>query len=145
MPTPCIPGLVRSGNGSGSLPAISTADKLSASLLAADAQVVVMGDAMLGLVHPSKIYNILTVGAPVIYIGPEPSHVTEILAGLKPRHPWTGVRHGEASELVKQIPQLRRESAGHERRTPSVVETDFSQAALLPRLAGLIESPGGKM
>ena len=120
-------------------------DKLSASLSAADAQVVVMGDAMLGLVHPSKIYNILTVGAPVIYIGPDPSHVTEILAGMKPRHPWIGVRHGAAGELAKQIPQLRRESAGHERRTLAVVEADFSQAALLPRLAGLVESPGGKM
>src|ERR1700679_1793425 len=74
-------------------------DKLSASLSAADAQVVVMGDAMLGLVHPSKIYNILTVGAPVIYIGPEPSHVTEILTGLKSRHPWVGVRHGAVGEL----------------------------------------------
>jgi glycosyltransferase involved in cell wall biosynthesis len=120
-------------------------DKLSASLSAADAQVVVMGDAMLGLVHPSKIYNILTVGAPVIYIGPGPSHVTEILAGMKPRHPWIGVRHGAAGELAKQIPQLRRESAGHERRTLAVVEADFSQAALLPRLAALVESPGGKM
>jgi glycosyltransferase involved in cell wall biosynthesis len=119
-------------------------DKLSASLSAADAQVVVMGDAMLGLVHPSKIYNILTVGAPLIYIGPEPSHVTEILAGLKPRHPWIGIRHGEAGELAKQIPQLRRESAGHERRTLAEVEAHFSQAALLPHLAGLIESPGRK-
>ncbi len=36
-------------------------------------QVVVMGDPFVGLVHPCKIYNILSVGAPVLYIGPKPS------------------------------------------------------------------------
>jgi glycosyltransferase involved in cell wall biosynthesis len=115
-------------------------DRLSASLSAADAQVVVMGDAMLGLVHPSKIYNILTVGAPVIYIGPEPSHVTEILAGTKSGHPWAGVRHGAAGELVRQIHQLRLNCAGKDRQPPAEVEAHFSQATLLPRLVALIES-----
>jgi len=117
-------------------------ETLSASLSAADAQVVVMGDAMLGLVHPCKIYNILTVGAPVVYIGPEPSHVTEILAGLKVRHPWVGVRHGAVRELVSQIEQLRRESGGdgHRRRPPAEVKTVYSQATLLPRMIALVES-----
>jgi len=119
-------------------------DKLSDSLSAADAHVVVMGDAMLGLVHPSKIYNMLTVGAPVIYIGPESSHVTEILTGLKPRHPWVGVRHGAIGELVKQIHQLRQDSAGHDRRPPAEIETQFSQATLLPRFVTLVESAGRK-
>jgi len=117
-------------------------DKLSASLSAADAHVVVMGDAMLGLVHPSKIYNILTVGAPVIYVGPEPSHVTEILSGLKPRHPWVGTRHGAAGELVKQMLLLRQESLEHAHVTPAEVEARFSQATLLPCLVTLIESMG---
>jgi hypothetical protein len=115
-------------------------NKLSASLSAADAHVVVMGNAMLGLVHPCKIYNILTVGAPVIYIGPEPSHVTEILSSLNSHHPWAGVRHGGAGELAKQIHQLRQNSIAHDRRSPPEVEALFSQATLLPRLTALIES-----
>jgi glycosyltransferase involved in cell wall biosynthesis len=119
-------------------------DKLSASLSAADAHVVVMGEAMLGLVHPCKIYNILMVGAPVIYIGPELSHVTEILAGLTSRYPWAGVRHGAVGELVKQIQQLRQESAGHNHRPPVEVETHFSQTVLLPRLVAVIESMGSQ-
>jgi hypothetical protein len=117
-------------------------DKLSASLSAADAHVVVMGDAMLGLVHPSKIYNMLTVGAPVIYIGPELSHVTEILTGLKSHHPWVGVRHGAVGKLVQKIHQLRNESAGHDRHPPDEVETHFSQGTLLPRFVTLVESMG---
>lgn len=114
--------------------------ELSGSLSAADAQVVVMGDAMLGLVHPCKIYNILTVGAPVLYLGPVSSHVTEILADMQPRHPWGGARHGDVGELVRQIRRLRQETAGHERLVPAAVELHYSQAALLPRLVGLIES-----
>jgi glycosyltransferase involved in cell wall biosynthesis len=113
-------------------------DKLSASLSAADAHVVVMGNSMLGLVHPCKIYNILTVGSPVIYIGPEPSHVTDIFAGLELRYPRAFVRHGADGELANKIHQLRRVCANHHQ--PSDVETQFSQAALLPRVVALIES-----
>src|ERR1044071_10243245 len=52
--------------------------QLSNSLSAADLHVVVMGDEFVGIVHPCKVYNILSIGAPVLYIGPEPSHVTDI-------------------------------------------------------------------
>lgn len=119
-------------------------DKLSASLSAADAHVVVMGDAMLGLVHPCKIYNILTVAAPVVYIGPEPSHVTEILSGLPLQYPRAGARHGDGRGLARQIQLLRQQSAAHIRQTPAVIETRFSQAALLPNMIALIESAGGE-
>src|ERR1039458_4707606 len=47
-------------------------NRLSASLSSADAHVIAMGNEFVGLVHPCKIYNILAVGAPVIYIGPKP-------------------------------------------------------------------------
>ena len=53
--------------------------EVAGSLSAADLHVVVMGEAFVGIVHPCKIYNILAVGAPVLYLGPCPSHVTEIL------------------------------------------------------------------
>lgn len=53
-------------------------DRLSHSLSAADLHVVVMGDEFVGIVHPCKIYNIMAVGAPALYIGPQPSHVTDI-------------------------------------------------------------------
>lgn len=53
-------------------------EALAASLSAADLHAVVMGEAFVGIVSPSKIYNILAVGAPVLYIGPAQSHVTEL-------------------------------------------------------------------
>ncbi len=53
-------------------------NELSSSLSAADLHVVVMGEEFVGIVHPCKVYNIMSVGAPVLYIGPQPSHVTDI-------------------------------------------------------------------
>ena len=116
-------------------------DQLSASLSAADLHVVVMGNAFLGLVHPCKIYNVLAVGAPVIYIGPEPSHVTEILEGLQPPHLWVSVRHGAAEALAGQIRRLRAEIAGKERQPTASVTSEFSRAMLLPRLVAVLDQP----
>jgi len=117
-------------------------NQLAASLSAADAHVVVMGEAMLGLVHPCKIYNILAVGAPVIYIGPRPSHVTEILNRLGDEYPSIRVMHGEADILVDQIQYLRQRGVTGQRQLPMETLSAFSQASLLPRLAALIGGPG---
>lgn len=113
---------------------------LAESLSAADAHVVVMGAAMLGLVHPCKIYNILAVGAPVIYIGPKPSHVTEILDRPGDEYPSSRVMHGEADLLADQIQHLRQSGVAGQRQLRVETLSPFSQASLLPRLAALIES-----
>src|SRR6266508_3268425 len=54
--------------------------ELAALLSAADLHVVVMGEAFRGIVHPSKIYNILAIGLPFLYIGPSESHMGDIIA-----------------------------------------------------------------
>jgi hypothetical protein len=78
-------------------------ETLSASLSAADLHTIVMGDNFLGILHPSKIYNVVSLGIPFLYIGPERSHVTEMLpngaAGV-----WAKlVRHGDVDHAVQQI------------------------------------------
>ena len=70
--------------------------ELSNSLSAADLHVVVMGEKFVGIVHPCKVYNILSVGAPVLYIGPAPSHITD-LASQHGRFFLT--RHGDVEAL----------------------------------------------
>ena len=84
-------------------------DQLAGSLSAADLHVVVMGDAFVGLVHPCKIYNILSVAAPVLYIGPRPSHLSEMLDGLNQEYPCASVAHGEVERVVQEIQRLRRQ------------------------------------
>jgi glycosyltransferase involved in cell wall biosynthesis len=54
-------------------------EKLSETLGAADLHAVVMGDAISGLVHTSKIYGVLETGRPYVFIGPRRSHVVDLL------------------------------------------------------------------
>lgn len=49
------------------------------SLSAADAQVVLMNERLVGIVHPCKVYGAMSVSRPLLYFGPRPSHITELL------------------------------------------------------------------
>ena len=93
-------------------------DQLSSSLSAADLHVVVMGDAFVGIVHPCKIYNIIAVGAPALYIGPQPSHVTDIAS----QHaPVFLKRHGDFAGVVESVVLAR------EQQTRASEKGDFSE------------------
>jgi hypothetical protein len=54
-------------------------DQLRYSLSAADVHLVTVGDAVVGIVHPSKVYGALAVGRPILLLGPEQSHVGEMI------------------------------------------------------------------
>src|ERR1035437_8952133 len=82
-------------------------DQLAGSLSAADLHVVVMGDAFVGLVHPCKIYNILSVAAPVLYIGPRPSHLSELLDALNHDYRCASIEHGEVERVVQRSEERR--------------------------------------
>lgn len=62
------------------------------SLSAADLHVVTVGDSVVGVVHPCKIYGALAVGRPVLTIGPEPCHASEIIAG---KDVGVHIQHGD--------------------------------------------------
>ena len=102
--------------------------QLSSSLSAADLHVVVMGDAFVGIVHPCKVYNIMAIGAHVLYIGPEPSHVTDIASQGK----FFLTRHGDVEAVTTAILEATQLSE----RQPV---TSFSKQMLLPQFISLIE------
>src|SRR5207247_1722645 len=81
-------------------------DQLAGSLSAADLHVVVMGDRFVGIVHPCKIYNILTVGVPVLYIGPRPSHIAEILDTMPNGSQCASAEHGDIDTIIRHIQTL---------------------------------------
>ena len=109
-------------------------EKLSASLSAADLHIVVMGEPFVGIIHPCKIYNILTIGAPVLYIGPARGHITDVAAA----HPGIALRaaaHGDVSAVVRHIlEQMRRSHGG-----PAFAASQFSQEILIPQMMDVIE------
>lgn len=54
-------------------------DQIKYSLSAADVHVVLMADQLVGMVHPCKVYGAMAIAKPVLYFGPRPSHITELL------------------------------------------------------------------
>ena len=109
-------------------------DLLSSSLSAADVHVVVMGDRFTGIVHPCKIYNILRIGGPVLYIGPRESHITAIANQFKTDHIFVA-RHGDSNSIVEQITAL----AKRRTITSSFPLNAFSKLQLLPQMVSLVE------
>ena len=114
--------------------------RLSAMLSAADAHVVVMGNPFVGLVHPCKIYNILTIGAPLIYIGPVPGHVPEILNGLNHEHLKATVAHGDVDFLVREIRRFVTSVNGRRMPFPDSPQP-FSKDIALTKMIQEIEGP----
>ncbi|HEU5130702.1 MAG TPA: glycosyltransferase family 4 protein, partial [Pyrinomonadaceae bacterium] len=107
-------------------------NELSDSLSAADLHVVVMGDEFVGIVHPCKVYNIMSVGAPTLYIGPTPSHVTDIASQQQSRFFLTS--HNDVAGVVKAVLDAMQR---HERQ-PAI---SFAKHTLLPQLIEVIEAP----
>ncbi len=116
------------------------AERLSASLSAADLHVVVMGDPFVGIVHPCKLYNILRIGSPFLYIGPKQSHVSEIAGQLNSSHPAYSAENGEARTVVEGILEELTASLERTPRTVPELAGSFSKQALLPQMISLLES-----
>ena len=121
-----------------------TLDQLAGSLSAADLQVVLLGDALVGIVHPCKIYNMLAVGAPFLYLGPQESHITDMQQYSGIARMGRFIRHGDVDQVVAYITQLAVEVASTTYARPGrPAELDrFSQRFLMPSMIALIQALG---
>lgn len=107
-------------------------DKLAGSLSAADLQVVVMGEPFIGIVHPCKIYNILTVGVPFLYIGPPESHVTDIVGRYRLDGLANMAEHGAVEDVERHIlRRLEAWRAGIPASGQRIGSSNYSQMAAL--------------
>jgi len=114
--------------------------ELGGMLSAADLHLVVMGDPFVGIVHPCKVYNILRVGSPLLYIGPEPSHVSELLGQFNGQLPWRQAGHGQVERVVQHILDIKAVAPQSHRGPVATPSNLFSEETLLPRLVELLES-----
>ena len=108
--------------------------RLSASLSAADLHVVVMGDLFVGIVHPSKVYNIRSMGIPFLYIGPPSGHIVEL-------NPAGSFRHSDVQGVEQFI--LRTSALSlreHPTPSPPADAWRFSRQTLLPRMLQVVNS-----
>jgi colanic acid biosynthesis glycosyl transferase WcaI len=70
------------------------------SLGSSDIQVVSLGEGCIGYTHPNKIYGSMFVGKPILYLGPNDSHISEILDQCPGN---ISVRHGQTNLLVESL------------------------------------------
>ncbi len=111
------------------------------SLGSSDLQVVIMGEAQVGYTHPNKIYGAMYMSKPVLYIGPDPSHIADILVESEGN---IMVKHSQADELVvklllfKQNDQDRNAEIGKQNRAK--VETSFHPGKLKSDIVQIITS-----
>jgi|UniRef100_UPI0037841F70 colanic acid biosynthesis glycosyl transferase WcaI len=119
-------------------------EKLSGSLSSADLHLVVMGEPFVGIVHPCKIYNILTLGIPFLFIGPDQSHGADLARRLNdPLHARTA-RNGDTREIVAQIRSAIQLGPRPVNVAAQALGAEFSQSLLCPRLVRIIEQAGAR-
>lgn len=118
-------------------------DQLRFSLSAADAHLVTVGNDIVGIVHPSKVYGALAVGRPIVLVGPARCHVADILA--EARVGWR-VDHGDVEGAVRVCRELLatspEELAAMGARARALIASRFSKAELCERFCDLVDGGG---
>ncbi len=73
------------------------------SLSAADVHLVAMGDVIVGICHPCKVYGVMAVARPVLLLGPDPCHISDMIA--EGGFGWQ-IRHGNVDAAVQILRQI---------------------------------------
>lgn len=114
--------------------------ELKYSLSAADCHVVSIGNDVVGIVHPCKVYGAMAVSRPVLGLGPRPSHVSDLIE--QNQIGWF-VSHGDVDACVAALramvdtPSARLAEMGG--RAAQVVATSLSKATLMGRFCDVLE------
>lgn len=115
-------------------------ESLRYSLSAADVHVVTMGDEVVGVIHPCKIYGAMRIGRPVLLVGPDPCHATDLIG--EARCGWR-VAHGDvdgAAALIEKIADAPKpEFAAMGERGAALIEARYSQAILCKAYCDVME------
>ena len=115
-------------------------EALRYSLAAADVHIVTVGDAIPGIVHPSKVYGAMAAGRPILLIGPAENHVADILAH---HHIGWHLRHGDVDGTVDVLREIASmtptdlEAMG--KRARDVMVTRGGKAKSVARLCDVLE------
>jgi glycosyltransferase involved in cell wall biosynthesis len=133
------------------LPLVPRED-LSEALASVNAHVVVMGEAVNGLVHTSKVYGALATGRPILYVGPKQSHVCDLLKECSQTY---HAEHGDVEAVVEAVRKIK--SLSEEEREKAATENKrfykekfsakkcfsvFSEEVLKLRAENEVKEPG---
>ena len=107
-------------------------DQIRYSLSAADLHIVSLGDTMSGIVHPCKIYGALSIGRPVLVLGPKQSYLNDIIDG---NDIGRSIEHGDVDAAVAALQaaadQTQEERVAIGQRAQQVATEKFSREQLV--------------
>ena len=115
-------------------------ERLRWSLSAADVQVVTMGDDMVGILHPCKVYGAMAVARPILFLGPAECHVADIM-----READIGwhVRHGDVDGAERVLREMLAADpamlAAKGRRAYDLLQRELTKGALCGRFCDVLE------
>jgi len=119
-------------------------ETLPYSLGAADVHLVMVGDDMVGVVHPCKIYGAMAVGRPILLIGPDPCHASEI---LQAHNVGWHIPNGDLDGLLQILRTIRAAPPEELRamglRAQEAVRQEFSKAVLCNKFCDVVEESAG--
>lgn len=122
-------------------------NQIKYSLSAADVHVVSIGDSVVGIVHPCKVYGAMAVSRPIVLLGPNPCHVSDLID--QHRIGWH-ISHGNVDGAVNVLLEMAALKPAELRamgeRAARVVATSLSKGELQRRFCDVLQRglPGPK-
>lgn len=114
--------------------------ELRYSLSSADVHVVAVGDAVVGICHPCKVYGAMAVARPVLLLGPDPCHISDI---IRDHNVGWHVAQGDtdgAAKVIQSIldtdPQILKQMGETAKR---LIDEKFSKKILLNKFCDVVE------
>lgn len=110
------------------------------SLSAADVHLVSIGDKAVGVVHPCKVYGAMAVARPILLLGPEPCHVSDIV--LDSDIGWQ-ISHDDIDGAIKTLKEIA--DTSHEKlktmgmRARELITTKYSKQALCGKFCDILQ------
>lgn len=115
-------------------------EQLRWSLSAGDVHVVTMGDEMVGILHPCKLYGAMAIGRPVLFVGPPECHVIDIMQ--RADIGWY-VRHGDVDGAERALREILAatpdELAAKGARARALLDAELTEALLCGRFCDVLE------
>jgi colanic acid biosynthesis glycosyl transferase WcaI len=106
-------------------------ETLRYSLSAADVHLVSVGDDVVGVVHPCKIYGAMAVGRPILLLAPDPCHASDI---VKVNRIGWHIPHGDVDGAIRVLREIRdtspEELCAMGERAQEAIRRDFSKSSL---------------
>lgn len=114
-------------------------DQLQYSLSAADVHLVTMGNDVVGVIHPCKVYGAMALARPILLVGPPECHVSDI---MQEKNIGIHIQHGDVDGTIAAIDRLRLMDPVERKRmgvaAAELVHEKFRQSKMIDTFCAII-------